>query len=424
MPSWKISVLSHAAEPGSRPPTSPWCAVVVAKPIERLVEEHRLEDEDVLQVDAAVERVVHHEDVAGVHAVAPLREQRLHRVRHRAEVERDRDRLRDRLAVASQSAAEKSMPSRTTVECAVRKIVVAISSAIDASALPTISCVIGSIVRVLMSRSRISVSVAASRRTVQPGRTTTVVSYSSISSGPGSAALADRRARADRQLAERRRPRVALRTAKASSRLSRSTAFERPSAASRSARISIGEPSSPRMPYRRSCSSSNAAISAAQVGRVADLDLDLPRLAAVAELGRADELDAVEIRSRARAKTASSSAGSTVRASRWHVRTVVELRARVEQAERAEEPGERGHEHRAAAELLGEADRVHRAGAAVRDEREVARVAALLRRDGAQRARHARVRDRVDAGGDARRREPERLGDALERLARRARARP
>ena len=39
----------------------------------------------------------------------------------------------------SQSAAEKSITSRTTVECAVRKIVVAISSAIDANALPTIS---------------------------------------------------------------------------------------------------------------------------------------------------------------------------------------------------------------------------------------------------------------------------------------------
>src|SRR5690242_6588267 len=44
----------------------------------------------------------------------------------------------------SQIAAEKSIPSRTTVEWAVRKIVVAISSAIDASALPTICCVTGS----------------------------------------------------------------------------------------------------------------------------------------------------------------------------------------------------------------------------------------------------------------------------------------
>ena len=31
-PPGRSRVLSHAAEPGSRPPTSPWCAVVVAKP--------------------------------------------------------------------------------------------------------------------------------------------------------------------------------------------------------------------------------------------------------------------------------------------------------------------------------------------------------------------------------------------------------
>ena len=76
---------------------------------------------------------------------------------------------------------------------------------------------------------------------------------------------------------------------------------------------------------------------------------------------------------------------------------VVELRPREEQAERAEEPGERGHEHRRAAELLGEPGRVHRAGAAVGDQRELARVAALLGRDRAQRAVHARVRELVDA---------------------------
>src|SRR3954452_8617360 len=45
---------------------------------------------------------------------------------------------------ALQTAAEKSMPSRTTVEWAVRGIVVAISSAIDASAFATSCCVTGS----------------------------------------------------------------------------------------------------------------------------------------------------------------------------------------------------------------------------------------------------------------------------------------
>ena len=44
----------------------------------------------------------------------------------------------------SRIAAEKSIPSRTTVECAVRKIVVAISSAMEASAFATIWSVTGS----------------------------------------------------------------------------------------------------------------------------------------------------------------------------------------------------------------------------------------------------------------------------------------
>ena len=90
MPSWKISVLSQALEPGSRPPTSPWCAVVHGEADQLVVEVDGLEDEDVLQVHAAVERVVHHEDVARADPVAVVLEQRLHRGRDRAEVERAR----------------------------------------------------------------------------------------------------------------------------------------------------------------------------------------------------------------------------------------------------------------------------------------------------------------------------------------------
>ena len=78
----------------------------------------------------------------------------------------------------------------------------------------------------------------------------------------------------------------------------------------------------------------------------------------------------------------------------------MELRPREQQAERAEEPGERRHEDGRAAELLREPGGVDGPGAAVGDQRELARVAALLRRDRAQRARHPRVRDRVDAGGE------------------------
>src|SRR4249920_1767001 len=66
---------------------------------------------------------------------------------------------------ASSSAAEKSMPSRTTVECAVRKIVVATSSAIDASALATICSVTGS----TLARSRVSGIAALEHETLRTG---------------------------------------------------------------------------------------------------------------------------------------------------------------------------------------------------------------------------------------------------------------
>ena len=56
-----------------------------------------LDHEHVRGVARAVERVVDEVDVAGPEAVAEALEQRHHRVRDRAELERDRHRLRDRL---------------------------------------------------------------------------------------------------------------------------------------------------------------------------------------------------------------------------------------------------------------------------------------------------------------------------------------
>ena len=73
-----------------------------------LVEEDGLEDEDVLQVDPAVEGVVHHEHVAGAQLVAPLGEEGRHRVRDRAQVEGDGDALRDGLAVAGRRSRRRS----------------------------------------------------------------------------------------------------------------------------------------------------------------------------------------------------------------------------------------------------------------------------------------------------------------------------
>jgi hypothetical protein len=82
----------------------------------------------------------------------------------------------------------------------------------------------------------------------------------------------------------------------------------------------------------------------------------------------------------------------------------------------AEEPGERGHEHRAAAEVLREPARVHRPGAAVGDEDEVAGSLPLLRRDRAQGARIRAFggRSRARRAGGFGHRERQRPGDRLE----------
>src|SRR4051812_31479666 len=64
-----------------------------------IVQEDGLENEDVLQVYAAFERIVHDEDVAGSHTIAPFRTQCLHGVRHRTKMKWNRDSLRHSLAI-------------------------------------------------------------------------------------------------------------------------------------------------------------------------------------------------------------------------------------------------------------------------------------------------------------------------------------
>ena len=112
--------------------------------------------------------------------------------------------------------------------------------------------------------------------------------------------------------------------------------------------------------------------------------------------------------------------GVDVQVARPHL---VELGPREEEADGAEEAGDRRHEDGPHAEILGEPGGVDRAGAAVGDQREVARVAPLLGRDRAQRARHPRVRDPVDPARRLEQRQPERLRDAARPPARRARRR-
>ncbi len=64
----------------------------------------RLEDEDVRQVHAAVERIVHDEDIARRHVVAVVAHDRRHRGRDRAKVPRKGQALRDKLAVGIREA--------------------------------------------------------------------------------------------------------------------------------------------------------------------------------------------------------------------------------------------------------------------------------------------------------------------------------
>ena len=254
MPSWKISVLSQAAEPGSRPPTSPWCAVVVAKPTSvssrktglktkmswrwmppskgsfitntspgRSASPHFASRVSIacgteprwngtvtacatVSPDGVAERGREVHPVADDGRVRGAEDRRRHLVGDRRERVAD-DLLRDR--VDARGGARHRAPGR--------------------------AC-----------RS------PGSRRTVQPRRTTTVVSYSSTRSGPGSGCSPIEARRPHRHLARIGAGVDACelpplgRSASASA--SRSTALDGPSPPSRSARISIGEPSSPRTP--------------------------------------------------------------------------------------------------------------------------------------------------------------------------------
>ena len=355
MPSWKISVLSQAARAG-QPPADVAVVRGRAREADQLaVEVDGLEDEDVLQVHAAVEGVVHHEHVAGPDPVAVLREQRApsRPGPSRGGTARSPP-ARPSRPWRRRATAEKSIPSRTTVECAVRKIVVAISSAIDASALPTICSVTGS-TRAPQSPSpapgRASpVARVAPDRPARAGRRRRVVLVDEQRAGLGR--VADRRrasapatsARVAVDLAAvRRRSTPARRSLRAWNERAVDGA-RRPSAARRSARISIGEPGLVRDAVEPLVLVLERARSARR-GRArpaGKLDLDLPALAAVAELGRAQPTRPRHARRAparaappARRRAPSSSAGDRRRrASRWHASHVVELRPREEQAER------------------------------------------------------------------------------------------
>src|SRR5919198_98948 len=327
MPSWKISVLSQAADPGRWPPTSPWCAVVVAKPISPPSRYTGLNTKMSC-------RWIPPSKGSFMTNTSPGRRSSPHFARSVDIACGTEPRWKGTVTawatvspVASQSAAEKSIPSRTTVECAVRKIVVAISSAIDASALPTISCVTGSTVLVLIgqppnrhgsrqatqtaaraepARPDDAVAGAGSRGALQDQRVGLAVA-ACVPPRPdddGGVVLVDEQRAALRRLAnrapaahgnlaERRRPRAAARLV----------------AVGRQEPVDGARPSERREPQRadldRRVRLAANAVEAlvlvlergdqrVDVDRSADADLDLPRLVAVTQLRRPHPLHAVE----------------------------------------------------------------------------------------------------------------------------------
>ena len=314
---------------------------------------------------------------------------------------------------ASQTAAEKSIPSRTTVECAVRKIVVAISSAIDASALPTISCVTGRRGLALgATASRSSTSAPSpSRRAVQPAarrrscrtrrpaaarargsspsderlrtgtsRRSPSSSTCGVADAPGGPAAVDEEERRPARRAERgepqradldRRARLVAHAvqplvlgleAGAQGRERGGVDRRRPAARPRC-------PSSGRRSARRRSARHSPPSRPASAGASCGL-----------ELGE----------ERGRPPRVAASTSSRQKRTSWNSGRAIE------QAGGAEQAGERRHDDGADAELLGQPGGVHRPGAAVGDQRELARVAALLGGDGSQRAHHAGVRDPVN----------------------------
>ena len=423
MPSWKISVLSQAAEPGSRPPTSPWCAVVVAKPISVPSRNTGRNTKMSCRWMPPSNGSFITKTSPGLHPVAPLRAQRVERVRHGAQVEGNGHRLRDRLAVRVAERGREVHP-------------VAHDGRVRGAEDRRRHLVRDRGERVAddLLRDRVD-ACGRSRERLQDERLGGGVA-------PRRPARADDDGRVvlvDQQRPRRRRSPIEARvrtgrSPRTVSRMARGRLERRPGATSRSTALRRPER---REPQRADLDRRPGLAAHAVEPLVLVLERRRRARACRPDRRRRPRSPTSARRSgaprsaRARprrgstessrpssSKIASSSRGSTARASRWHGAHLVELGPREEQAERAEEAGERGDEHGPAAEVLGEPGRVHRAGAAVGDQGEVARVAALLGRHRPQRAHHPRVRDRVDPGGELGRGHVELGGERLERACR------
>ncbi len=327
-----------------------------------------------------------------------------------------------------------------------RKIVVAISSAAVSSALATSRRAIDTACAPASSPGRstatcssTSACVAPSIRTVQPGGTTTVVSYSSISNGPSTRLGSERRAsahrRGDRAVARTEARgadgllRRALRLGPARQRQLRPRRAERDQADRPDVDRRAGLEPRAVEPLVLGLEALDECGEGSVVDLAREVDRDAPVLPAVADVGLALPfgLDAgperggerlphlvVEPLQRRQVRLAGADPAEA---------DVVELGAGEQQPGGREEPCERRHDRRPDAELGGERGRVNGAGAAVGEEHEVGRVAALLGRDRTQGAHHRAVGQVVDAACRLDRREPEPPAERRPATPRRARGR-
>src|SRR5918995_2540994 len=291
IPSWKISVLSQALEPGSLPPTSPWCAVVHVKPISSSPRWTGLKTKMSCRcMPPSKGSFITYTSLGRIRlpycsssvSIACGIEPRWNGTLTACATVRP---------LASQTQAEKSIPSRTTVECAVRQIVVAISSAIDASALPTIWSVTGStraLVAISLQDERGSGDVA-SRRPVARDDDRRVVLVDE--QRPGLGDLPDRGTRPHRHIGAVDPTSSAVRR--------RGVRFE-PERAGRGRLAERGETKGPDLDRRARLVLDpveplvlvlEAGAQRGQVAAGRKGDLDLPALAAVPQIGGARPLD-------------------------------------------------------------------------------------------------------------------------------------
>ena len=406
------------------------------------VREGGLDDEDVGRVARSVERVVDHVDVAGREAVAVALEQRLHRVRDRAELERDRDGLRDRLArrpaeggrVVHRVADDGGMGGAEDR----RRHLVRDGGEGVADDRP-------------QDRVRLRSPPAAVRRWSPPGRARARALRSareppSIPAARPPSCRTRRRAAAPPAAPSRSRPAPAraCRRARGRRRSPRAASAahaalpprERreteaspprggPTTVRRSARICDRGPgleARPVLALVLRLEPRDHHVRVDRPGLAGHVDRDAPVLPPIADVGRAEPfhlaepfhalgqaaphlvLEAPQVREVGQAGVDPAEAH------------VVELGAGEEEPGRREEAGQRRHDGGADAEVGGQGGGVDGPGAAVRDEHELARVAAALGGDSAERAHHRRVREPVDAARRLGELEPERLGDAAHGL--------